>query len=240
MKSTLFDRLERAFRHLSERAGGVLDFAMHRAEQPQQDLATLLPRIESAIEKSLREEQGRLTAPHLIELRYSYETWTQLGEARREKLERELAASLFEFAHNRRYLLANPLRVMITCDPFTRGVEIRPSFDASTSPPARGASKIVLIEQGRGLRHEAQLVSGAEPIGVGRNIANKVVISDPTISNFHAAFIRRENGEIELADRGGANGTAINGVLLAGADRRTVASEDLIRFGRVECRLIVE
>ena len=256
MNSTLFARVERAFRHLLERAGGLLDFAINRNAQPQLDLSSLLPRIESALERSLREERGRLAVPHLIELRYSYEIWTALGAAQREQLERDLAANLFEYAHNRRYLMAAPLKVTITCDAFTSGVEIHPSFGESAPAPRRESSQpgqtnvrrqdassaqtqIVLVELGRGLRHEALLVQGAEPVGIGRNIANKMVINDPGISNFHAAFLWRENGEIELADRGGANGTAINGIQLGSADRRLVSDGDLIRLGRIECRLLI-
>ena len=273
MNSALFARVERSFRHLLERAGGLLDFAFNRDAQPQFDLSSLLPRIESALERSLREERGRLAVPHLIELRYSYEIWTALGAAQREQLERDLAANLFEYAHNRRYLMAAPMKVTITCDAFTSGVEIHPSFGPTFGPsfgesapaPRRVASqasqaslanqtgransprqespfapaRIVLVELGRGLRHEALLVQGAEPVGIGRNIANKMVINDPGISNFHAAFVWRENGGIELADRGGANGTAINGVPLGSADRRLVSDGDLIRLGRIDCRLLI-
>lgn len=242
MSSSHFEFLEKFFRRLFDWLGGSLDVALRRDGEPQLDPSALLPRIEKVIERSLRQEGERLAAPHQIELRYSYETWSALGEVRRQQLERELAASLFEYAHNRRYLMAAPLSVNITCDAFTRDFEIRPSFGDTGGAPASGsvATRIVLVEQRRGRRHEAELQEGGEPVGIGRNIANRIVISDPTISNFHAALIWRDRNGIELADRGGANGTAINGVQLAGADRQAVKDGDLLRLGAVECRLLIE
>lgn len=237
------NRLESGLRRGLQWAGGMLDYALRRRDLPQTDVVTLLPRIEGVIERHLRPEAGRLVAPDLVELRYDYETWSGMGEARRARLEDDLARSLFEYTVNRRYRLAAPLRVSIGYDAFTRGVEIRCSFAGAATlvQPVRRAAPclVTLIEQGTGIRHQAPLTPGAEPVGIGRNIANGLVIRDATISNFHAALVWRADGQIELADRGGANGTAVNGAPLATAGRVTVVDGDVIRLGRVECRISI-
>jgi len=240
MGDGLFDRLETWMRRRFERAGAVLDFAFRRGGLPQVDFATLLPRVEREIERNLREERGRLAAPHLIELRYDYETWTALDPQRREHLARELAASVLEYVCNRRYQIASRPEVKISYDAFTRGVEIRVGFDVPVKPVGRREARVRLVEQSTGATHTVLLVSGGEPAGIGRNIANSIVIDEPTISNFHAALLLRDNGVVELADRGGANGAAINGARLASASRAPVTDGDLISIGRVDCRLLIQ
>jgi len=249
-----FNQFERNLRRLLERAGGILDFSLRRSTVPQTDFSTLIPRIESAIEKHIRDEGGRLTAPDLIELRYDYETWTSLAPERRDYLKKELAESLYEYIYNRRYALRQKLRIELCYDAFTRGVEIRVDFSSVGSevsstapmsapvPPSKSGPPVTicLIEQATGRRQRAEIVVGGEPAGVGRNIANELIIRDPTVSNFHAAFILRRDGLLEMADRGSANGTIVNGVMLANAGRTTVRNGDLVRFGDIDCRLETE
>ncbi len=249
-----FNQFERNLRRLLERAGGILDFSLRRSTVPQTDFSTLIPRIESAIEMHIRDEGGRLTAPDLIELRYDYETWTSLPPERRDYLKKELAESLYEYIYNRRYALRHKLRIELCYDAFTRGVEIRVDFSTIGSevsspapmsapvPPSKAGPPVTicLIEQATGRRQRAEIVVGGEPAGVGRNIANALIIRDPTISNFHAAFILRRDGLLEVADRGSANGTIVNGVMLANAGRTTVRDGDLVRFGDIDCRLETE
>ena len=240
MKKGLFDQLETRLRRLFQQAGGAVDLALGRGDQPELDPTVLLAHIETEIESGLREESGRLIAPHLIELRYSYETWNALGSARREQLEREMTASLHEYICNRRYRTAGPLQVTIGYDAFTRGVAVRASSGGRRPESTRREARISVVEQATGIRHDLRLASGAAPAGIGRNIANAIVINEPTISNFHAALVLRDSGVVELADRGGANGTAINGARLPGAGRGSVADGDLLRIGRVDCRLLIE
>ena len=249
-----FNQLERNLRRLLERAGGILDFSLRRSTVPQTDFSTLIPRIESAIEKHIRDEGGRLTAPDLIELRDDYEIWTSLAPERRDYLKKELAESLYEFIYNRRYALRQKLRIELCYDAFTRGVEIRVDFASvapevsspaptlAPVPPSKPGPQVTicLIEQATGRRQRAEIVVGGEPAGVGRNIANALIIRDPTISNFHAALILRRDGLLEVADRGSANGTMVNGVMLANAGRTTVCDGDLVRFGDIDCRLETE
>ncbi|HMV52061.1 MAG TPA: hypothetical protein PKD31_30230, partial [Blastocatellia bacterium] len=95
-KPEISNRIEYYLRRFFERVGGALDFALRRPLNPQArtDLTALLPQIEQALEAKLRREGARLIAPNLIELRYDYETYSQLTQVRVEYLQRELAASL--------------------------------------------------------------------------------------------------------------------------------------------------
>ncbi|NBO63897.1 MAG: DUF2662 domain-containing protein [Acidobacteria bacterium] len=235
-----FDRVELRLRRLFERAGGAVDSTFHRKHNLDFDISTLLPRLEREVERSLRQEDGHLVAPHRVELRYNYETWTELSPRGRENLEAELTASLFEYISNRRYRTNGKFEVKIGYDAFTSGVETRLSFELPPKANAHSTLQVMLVEQATGVRHYLHLTSGAEPAGIGRNIANALTLNDPTVSNFHAAIVLRDNGRLELADRGGANGTAINGVALPSAGRGFLADGDLVRIGRIECRLQVE
>src|SRR5215472_9437734 len=100
-------RVEFFVRRLFERIGGAIDFALRRGHGleggARADVATLAPLIEQAVEDNLKREDARVFAPNLIELRYDYETYTKMGAARREFLQRELNANIYEYIYNRRY-----------------------------------------------------------------------------------------------------------------------------------------
>ncbi len=252
--SGLVNRVEIFIRRLFERIGGAIDFALRRGGQQRTDLSALIPQIERAIESHLRQEGTHYIAPNLIELRYDYETYTSMGQKRRDFLERELSSNVYEYAHNRRYQMQNQVKVRIAYDAFTRGLEIKTDFGegenaviirsdagegAGTETGAEPKQMCEVILQGIGSVRElrARLAAGEEPLGVGRNIANRMVIKDPTVSNFHAAFVLRPDGALELADRGSANGTCVNGVLLGSGDKAIVRDGDRVRFGDVELTL---
>ncbi len=254
----LINRVEIFVRRLFEQIGGALDFALRRGGHShvgaRTDLSTLIPLIERAIENNLQHEATRIIAPNLIELRYDYETYTQMGQRRREFLERELSSSAYEFVYNRRYSTIDKVQLKIAYDAFTRGLEIKVDFGegkqavvgkgglengAAAEPSAKpGCScQVVLHGVGTFLELRARVVSDEEPVGVGRNIANAMIIKDPTVSNFHAAFVLRADGTLELADRTSANGTHVNGVLLGTGDKAIVRDGDRVRFGEVEMTL---
>jgi FHA domain len=260
--SGLINGLEFAVRRLFERIGGAIDFAWRRTGQSQSvvrtDLSALVPQIERAVENNLRREGGSIIAPNLIELRYDYETYTRMGGKRREYLQRELSASIYEFIYNRRYKTLRDLQVKISYDAFTRGLEINLGFgegkktvivrsssgntdheDRAENVAKQPAIACELVLRGMGVFPElrAQVSSDAEPLGVGRNVANSLVIKHPTVSNFHAAFVLSPDGSLELADRASSNGTYVNGVLLGTGNKTIVRDGDLVRFGEVELTL---
>ncbi|MGH9765894.1 MAG: FhaA domain-containing protein [Blastocatellia bacterium] len=254
-------RLEFFVRRLFERIGGAIDFALRRGGGleggARADLATLAPLIEQAVEDNLKRENSRVFAPNLIELRYDYETYTRMGAPRREFLQRELDASIYEYIYNRRYATLGEVQVRILYDAFTRGLEIKAGFgqpkpavipqnspeDAiamARSADATAASrrcKVVLRIEGGSRELRARLASDAEPAGIGRNSANALIIDDPSVSNFHAALTLSSDGAIALADRGSSNGTCVNGVTLEIGGRCVVRDGDRLRFGDVEATL---
>lgn len=243
------NRVEFFIRRFFERVGGVIDFALRRTAVPRTDPAALIPHLEQAVDDNLKTEDARLIAPNLIELRYDYETYTRMGAPRREFLERELTQNIYEYIYNRRYQPAGQVQVKIAYDAFTRGLQVRAEFgDAKPavldSPqfnrelPAATAETICEVT----LRNPAnqwqmRATVKSDAVGVGRNSANAIQVDDPTVSNFHAAFVLRADGSLELADRNSANGTSINGVQLDPGDRKIVRHGDRLQFGDVELQL---
>jgi hypothetical protein len=250
----LVNRIEFFVRRIFERIGAAIDFAWRRGGHSQSgartDLSALIPQIERVIETNLRNETSRIVAPNLIELRYDYETYTRMGQKRREFLQRELSVNAYEFIYNRRYAMLDQVRVKIGYDAFTRGLDIIVDYGEGKQPVVgKGGSQEQLGKEpgksievglhgiGTSIDLRARVSSDNEPCGIGRNIANSLVIKDPTVSNFHAAFLLKPNGALELADRASANGTYVNGVLLGTGDKTIVRDGDRVRFGDVEMTL---
>ncbi len=245
-------RIEFFVRRLFERIGGALDFALRRPLNPQTrtDLTALIPPIERAIEEHLRREGSRIVAPNLVELRYDYETYSQLGQQRLEFLQRELRATIYEYIHNRRYTTLGEVQVKVTFDVFTRKLTIKAAFpdeapEAVESPPAAEAKPAtqrcevtLCLSQGRS-ELRAPVMSEADRVGIGRSRDNQLVIDDPTVSNVHAAFTLAANGALWLADLGSRNGTFVNSVRLGPGDKSIVRAGDRLRFGDVEATLEV-
>jgi pSer/pThr/pTyr-binding forkhead associated (FHA) protein len=103
-----------------------------------------------------------------------------------------------------------------------------------SSAPLLKCARVVLRGIGGFPEFRVDVKSGGEPVGVGRNVANEMVIRDSTVSNFHAAFVLSPDGTLELGDRASANGTYINGILMGTGDRSIVRDGDRLRFGDVE------
>jgi hypothetical protein len=251
-------RLEAFARRLFERVGAAIDFALRKGGGfeggARADLTSLAPLIERAIEDNLKTEDSRILAPNLIELRYDYETYTRMGASRRELLQRDLDASVYEYIYNRRYATIGEVQVRIAYDAFTRGLEIRTSFgepnpavvpqnapaDATAIGRATGGALEAVLQFEDGSRIlRTRIASGAEPAGIGRNSANALIIDDSTVSNFHAALTLSVNGNLSLADRSSSNGTYVNGVALETGGRCVVRDGDRLKFGDVEATLKV-
>ena len=150
-KNEFPNRIEYYLRRFFERVGGALDFALRRPLNPQArtDLSALLPQIEQAIEAKLRREGARVIAPNLIELRYDYETYGQMTATRREYLQRELQASLYEYVVNHRYTMLDKLQVKLAFDVFTRKLTITAAFpdEAAAAKSAPDAAKALPAAQ---------------------------------------------------------------------------------------------
>ncbi|HEX9003150.1 MAG TPA: FHA domain-containing protein, partial [Blastocatellia bacterium] len=185
-----------------------------------------------------------------IELRYDYETYTRMGAPRREFLERELTQNIYEYIYNRRYETLSQVQVKIAYDAFTRGLEVRvesgeskaavldsPQFNREMPAAVEKTCEVTLRNPASKWQARATVKTTSDAIGIGRNIANAILLDDATVSNFHAAFVLRSDGSLELADRNSANGTSINGVQLDPGDRKIVRDGDRLQFGDVELKL---
>jgi len=252
-------RLEIFARRLFERIGAAIDFALRRGGGfeggARADVSSLAPLIERAIENELKSEDTRILAPNLIELRYDYETYTRMGASRREFLQRELDANVYEYIYNRRYATLGEVQVKIAYDAFTRGLEIRTGFGkpipavvsqnapAEAQSPAQAKSvslKVTLQIEGASRNLRTRVASDADPAGIGRNSANALIIDDSTVSNFHAALTLLANGNLVLADRASSNGTYVNDVAIETGGRCVVRDGDRLKFGDVEATLRIE
>lgn len=248
-ETQLPNRLEHFVRRFFERVGGALDFALRRPLNPQArtNLTALLPQIERAVEAKLRREAHRVVAPNLIELRYDYETYGQMNDARRAYLEKEIAASLYEYAVNHRYTTLGKMTVKLTFDVFTRQLTIKAAFPGETDEPkpasdkaanvpaALPAASINLVLRATGQPElRARFTDRA---AVGRSHDNALCISDASVSSFHAVFTAGANGAIWLTDIGSSNGTVVNGVRINEGDKTIVRDGDRVQFGDVELKL---
>ena len=245
------NRLEYYVRRFFERVGGTLDFALRRPLNPQArtDLTALLPQIERAVEAKLRRESNRIVAPNLIELRYDYETYGQMNDARRAYLEKEIAASLYEYSVNHRYVTLGKMKVSVTFDVFTRQLTIKaafpdePAHEAGTAQPANEkatpaalpAASIKLILRAAGQTELRTMLT--DRAAVGRSHDNALCISDSSVSSFHAVFTVGANGAVWLSDIGSSNGTVVNGVRINEGDKTIVRDGDRVQFGDVELKL---
>ncbi len=73
-------------------------------------------------------------------------------------------------------------------------------------------------------------------VSIGRLDGNDVVISDVTVSKFHA-FVRDVDGKQLLQDAGSHNGTFVNNIRIAArkaGDPVVLRSGDAVRFGSVQ------
>ncbi len=250
------NRAEFFIRRFFERLGGVIDFALRRTAVPRTDLAALIPHLEQAVDENLRREEKKIVAPNLVTLRYDFETYTRMGAPRREFLERELTTNIYEYIYNRRYETSGTVQVKIAYDAFTRGLEVRAEFgEAKTAvldspqfnrelpeakPLVEKSCEVTVRDLSKKWQAHATVKTNSDAMGIGRNSANPIHINDLSVSNFHAAFVLRGDGTLELADRNSANGTLINGVQLEPADRKIVRHGDRLQFGDVELLLEVK
>lgn len=240
---SISESIEWFVRQLFARLGSLLDRVMG-GEVARDETLALTQRIEKEIEKQLRRESGRIVAPHVIELIYEYEAHLRTPAPRREALQRRLRAEIYEYILNHRYTTLGPLEVKISKDAFAQGLKIKLGFgDAPpvvnaqpaatpTKAPARSTGGELMLRAANGAwQARVPLTNNGAPVGVGRNSQNAVMIDDPTVSSFHAAFVLQSDGTLTVADRDSSNGTYVNGVMLDPAGRTTVHNGDRVQFG---------
>src|SRR3954464_740184 len=79
-----------------------------------------------------------------------------------------------------------------------------------------------------------RVAMGDEPVTIGRQIANMVVIEDTEASRFHCVVEKVANG-YRVRDLGSRNGTKVNGQLVKVA---LLDQSDVVTIGKTELRLV--
>lgn len=249
---SLPQRIESFVRRLFERLGAVLDRALGGNSGTRTEPLVIAQRVEREIEKNLRREGDRLITPNVIELLYDFETFKRTPPAHRDALQQKVRAELYEYVLNHRYTTLGPLQVKLGFDAFVEGIKIRLSFD-ETKAQVAGAPAAAQLAPARKLRCDmllqavpgswqasAVLRNDGTPISLGRNSKNEIRLDDETVSSYHAAFVLKPDGTLELTDRGSSNGTCVNGVLLDPANRKALRHGDRLQFGDFEMTISVK
>lgn len=108
-----------------------------------------------------------------------------------------------------------------------------PNLPALAKRPTEGADP---IEVERIVLEIAKLPDEDRPLHVGRTDDNDVIISDPTVSRRHAAFVISQ-GRVEVVDLDSRNGTRVRGIALRAGESQRLGSGDDVRFGSVTLML---
>ena len=111
-----------------------------------------------------------------------------------------------------------------------REVQFRTVVGDEAIPGTVGASDLGKLRVQPLVKRESGAFEGL--VHVGRTANNDIVLDDPSISKFHAFFVRDQLRRIyQLSDAGSMNGTFVDGERLAEGDRRDLSSRQNIRFG---------
>ncbi len=85
---------------------------------------------------------------------------------------------------------------------------------------------------GAAIRGPSGLIDlGAEPLTIGRSRNNRLVLNNSQISSKHAEIQPLGGGRYQVIDVGSTNGTAVNGVKLAGGQPQPLNAGDTITLG---------
>src|SRR5205085_11849772 len=101
-----------------------------------------------------------------------------------------------------------------------------PSRSSSGTSDSMPFELTIAEGKGRGQRFEFS----APDVTIGRGAENDVVLYDPGVSRTHAR-IKLQGADYFLLDHGSANGTELNGAVIAGAQR--LRDGDRIRLGPI-------
>ena len=212
--------VERFFERLFERPSARLFRARVHPVQ-------ILRRVERAMERERRVEDGHIVVPDRFTIRLQPGDLGRLTPA--DDLPVELASGALAFARRRGYaLLARPRVALVAEAAVHPGeVEVEARFSDAPSGPgisleeaALGPTRVFQVPVAHGPRvtivvrepHRAgrRVIAGADPLTIGRGDSNGLVLADPGASRHHARLAVRD-GHLVLTDLGSTNGTRVNG-----------------------------
>lgn len=247
MEKSATGRIEAGFRRFWTRLGTALESILSSRNSVDAHARRIVPVIERVIEENVRNRDGVMLAPDIIEVRFDYETFAGFDDKHRAFLSRELASNINEYVHNRRYTVDRTVQVRLRSDPFTKTVKAAAAFSSDSSgavespkavsmqrPGAKALRTLRFISPAGSMELCTELTHGESAAGLGRSRDNALIVNDSSVSNFHAALSLSAEGEVLIADLGSSNGTSVNGVLIERGRRKPVRSGDRIRFGDVD------
>jgi FHA domain/Protein of unknown function (DUF3662) len=245
---SVLDKAEQLARRVLERLGSKVDSKLGSSTDTalsHREVSDLTSRIEKEIEANLRADRDgvKRVAPNHIRVGFTYERATQMSDAYLDALAKELKGAAYEFITNRRYTTLAPLNVEAASDLFAKSIVIKTQFDGDPEPPA-GAThqtaaasqaarneRSLLLQASGGRSFRIALKASAAPATIGRTVGNAVQLDHQSVSRMHCSLTLRANGQLVIADLGSANGTTVNGQLLAATEARPLNQGDVIGVG---------
>jgi FHA domain/FhaA, N-terminal domain len=243
---SVLDKAEQLARRVLERLGSTVDSKLGGgadAALSHREVSDLTSRIEREIEANLRPDREgvKRVAPDRVRVGFTYERASQMSDEYLDALAKELKGAAYEFIANRRYTTLAPFTVETASDLFAKTTVIRAYFEgdpatattgqAAAASPSAANEKSLLLQAGGGRSFRVALKVNAAPATVGRTAGNAIQLDDPSISRLHCSLTLKAGGQIVVADLGSANGTTVNGKLLAATEARPVNKGDVIGVG---------
>jgi hypothetical protein len=227
--------MKETLREFLERAGDYFDRALGRGAG-ELKLASLVPAVQQAIEKSLvADEHGLLRrAPNRIVVRVAYDIHSRLEAEGLKELENAVVEIARQHIRDHRYAERGELKVRVTPDvvltePFAIEAEVA---EVASAVPTQFLLRSVADE---GLVFRLSDLESKRRVTVGRAVDNDVVINDQSLSRFHAAISMTEAGGLLVADCGSANGTFVNGARIRTSG--PLQPGDELRLGSVRLKV---
>ena len=107
----------------------------------------------------------------------------------------------------------------------------------SGDPPAQAGTTSNIYLEVSTPRGAVRVELGGEPLTIGRQIANRLVLDDAEASRFHCVVERVAGGSFRVRDLGSRNGTKVNGKIVKTALLRDA---DVIQIGQTQMKLVNE
>lgn len=107
-----------------------------------------------------------------------------------------------------------------------------PTIPAGQREPSE-ADQIELFAELAAAPHCMVPLRGGATITVGRNPSCDVILSDPSVSSHHAAFLIGDGGT-RIVDTDSKNGTSVNGRRIYPDEQPWLQSMDRLNFGRIQ------
>ncbi|MGH9828118.1 MAG: FHA domain-containing protein, partial [Blastocatellia bacterium] len=212
---------------------------------------TEIAKLETALERAIDEGvvrdsvRGGNIAPNRLQVLLTHESAGGLGKTYLTSLEEALRASAFEFINNRRYSVADDIRVEVATDVLAKANSVKASVSQARGEagkkraPGSTDSRRCLVEfKSEMAGCKVDLLSSAAPANIGRLASCAVFVDDPSISRLHAAIALSPAGDLVISDLGSANGTSVNGEIVNTGEARKLAAGDMITVGDVELTVV--